>query len=309
MECRTGASAHVKKIQVFLYFLSFTLTLALCTAAFAGASPGVSAIRFAFALESFYGDKFKSPAAVYIDKKNKELYVADSGNSEVFIFDTRGTPIFRIGPSKGVVRPFSIAIKDGRIYLSEEGKNYIDILSYRGEPIKEMKPRDVPFLPGRVSIDDEGKAYVINKAATNCMVFDKDGEFAGYLGARFEALTDIAVSKDRIYLLTPHSRHAVQVYDMDGGYIRGFEALEGMGGTLGLPIAARVDKYGLLWVLDAMSGIIVFDEYGKTVARLGEHGYGKGQLFFPVDIAIDDEDMLYIAEKEARRISVFKVER
>lgn len=306
MECRYGSSAHVKKIGVLLYFLS--LALLPCPAAFA-AAPGVSAIRFVFTLEKFYDDKFKSPAAVHIDKKNKELYVADSGRSEVFIFDVRGTPIFRIGPSKGVFRPFSVAIKDSRIYLSEEGKNHIDILSYRGEPIKEMKPGDLPFLPGRVSIDDEGKAYVINKAATNCMVFDKNDEFAGYLGTRFESLTDVAVSKDRIYLLTPHSRHAVQVYDRDGGYIRGFEAIDSMGGTLGLPIAAKVDKYGLLWVLDAMSGVIVFDEYGKSVARLGEYGYGRGQIFFPVDIAIDDEDMLYIAEKEAGRISVFKVER
>ncbi|MBI5903348.1 MAG: hypothetical protein HZB84_07710 [Deltaproteobacteria bacterium] len=295
-----------KKIQVFLYLLSFTLVL--CPAAFAAAA-SVSAIRFVFTLENFYDDKFKSPAAVYIDKKNKELYVADSGNSEVFIFDTKGTPIFRIGPSKGVVRPFSIAIKDSRIYLSEEGKNHVDILSYRGEPIKEMKPGDVPFVPGRVSIDDEGKAYVINKAATNCMIFDKNDEFAGYLGARFESLADVAVSKDRIYLLTPHDRQAIQVYDRDGGFIRGFEALYGMGGTLGLPIAAKVDKYGLLWVLDAMNGIIVFDEDGKAVARMGESGYGRGQLFFPVDIDIDDEDMLYIAEKEAKRISVFKVER
>lgn len=306
MECRSGSSAHVKKILVFLYALSFAVVP--CTTASA-ASPGVSAIRFVFTLESFYGDKFKSPAAVYIDKKNKELYVADSGGSEVFIFDTRGTPIFRIGPSKGLVRPFSIAIKDSRIYLSEEGKNHVDILSYRGEPVKEMKPADVPFLPGRVSIDDEGKAYVINKAATNCMVFDKNDEFAGYLGTRFASLTDVAVSKDRIYLLTPNDSHAIQVYGRDGGFIRGFEALEGMGGTLGLPIAAKVDKYGLLWVLDAMSGIVVFDENGKAVAKLGEYGYGRGQLFFPVDIDIDDEDMLYIVEKEAKRISIFKVER
>ncbi|MEK7772752.1 MAG: hypothetical protein AAB307_00270 [Deltaproteobacteria bacterium] len=306
MECRYGSSARVKKIQVFLYLLSFTLVL--CPVAFAS-SNNVSAIRFVFTIEKFYDDKFKSPTAVHVDKKNKELYVADGGNNEIFIFDTRGTPIFRIGASKGIVSPFAIAVKGDRIYLSEEGKNYIDILSYRGEAIREMKPGDMPFLPGRISIDDEGKAYVINKAATNCMIFDKDDKFMGYLGIRFESLTDVAVSKDRVYLLTPHNNHAVQVYDRSGKYMWSFEALEGLGGTLGLPIAAKVDKYGLLWVLDAINGIVVFNENGKAVSRLGDYGYGRGQIFFPVDIDIDDEDMLYIVEKEAKRISVFKVER
>jgi len=305
MERGFGTSARGKKIQVVFYLLS--IALVLCPVAFA--SSNVSAIRFVFTLEKFYDVKFKSPAAVHVDKKNKELYVADSGNNEIFIFDTKGTPIFHIGASKGIVNPFSVAVKGDRIYLSEEGKNYIDILNYRGEPIKEMKPGDVPFMPGRISIDDEGKAYVVNKAATNCMVFDKDDKFTGYLGVKFEALTDVAVSKDRVYLLTPHNNHAIQVYDRNGKHMWGFEALKDLGGTLGLPIAAKVDRYGLLWVLDAINGIIVFDENGKAVARLGEYGYGRGQIFFPVDIAIDDEDMLYIVEKEARRISVFKVER
>ena len=141
------------------------------------------------------------------------------------------------------------------------------------------------------------------------MVFDSQDRFVGTIGTGLASLAGVAVSKDRVYLLTPFDGRAIQVYDKQGNFIMAFEGVRDRGGTLGLPTAAKVDKNGLLWLIDSLRGIVVYDPGGNQVARFDDYGAAKGQLFFPVDIDFDKGNMVYISEKGAKRVSVFKREK
>lgn len=270
---------------------------------------GPPSIKFSFSFDRFYGDHFNAPAGIFVDRKNREIYLADSGRKELFIFDAVGTPLFRIGRNSGISSPLDMVVRSNLIYLSQEGKGSIDILSYKGDVKGSIEPRNVPFSPGRMTLDNKGNIYVINKAGTNCRVFDKDDRPINTIGEGLLSITDVAVADDRIYLITPFDSRAVHVYDMDGRPLMRYEGLEERGGTLSLPISATVDRLGLLWLLDALKGIIVYDKKGMEVARFNLIGPLKGQLLFPVEIDIDDDDRLYVAEKEAKRVTVYKIER
>ncbi len=87
-----------------------------------------------------------------------------------------------------------------------------------------------------------------------------------------------------------------------------FEGIEEEGGTLGLPTNAMIDRDGLLWLVDSLRGISVYKEDGIKLFQLGEYGAEKWQLSFPMDIDFDKENMVYIANKGARKISVFAIE-
>ncbi|MEK7678934.1 MAG: hypothetical protein AAB356_01960, partial [Deltaproteobacteria bacterium] len=100
-----------------------------------------------------------------------------------------------------------------------------------------------------------------------------------------------------------------QVYDSSGVRLMGFEALDGQGGTLALPVAAKLDKDGNIWVVDALHGIAIYDKDGRELGRFSEYGKEKGQVFFPIDIDFDGSNMVYILEKGAKRVSVFRIER
>jgi DNA-binding beta-propeller fold protein YncE len=247
---------------------------------------------------------------VFVDNKRKELYVADSGRNEVLIFDLKGSPVFKFGAVNGVANPFDLVVRDGLIYLVQEGKAYIEVFNYRGEAVRRVAPPEgITFSPGRMAMDEDGSLYVVNKARTTCMVFDSQDRFVGTIGTGLTSLAGVAVSKDRIYLITPFGGRAVHVYDKKGNFIMAFEGLQDQGGTLGLPTSVTIDKNGLLWLVDSLRGIVVYDPGGKEVVRFNEYGETKGQLFFPVDIDFDKGNIVYISEKGAKRISVFKRER
>ncbi|MBI3398562.1 MAG: hypothetical protein HY026_04935 [Deltaproteobacteria bacterium] len=87
--------------------------------------------------------------------------------------------------------------------------------------------------------------------------------------------------KDRVYLITPFSGRAVQVYDKQGNFIMAFEGVQDYGGTLGLPTSAMVDKNGLLWIVDSLKGFVIYDKNNNGLTRFEEYGSAEGQLFFP----------------------------
>lgn len=298
-----GSRARAQWAGVF-YVLALII---LPSQSFADGDP--LSIKFITTFDRFYGDAFDTPAGIFVDKKNREIYLADSGRNEVFIFDAAGTPLFRMGKASGISNPVDLVVKENRIYLAQEGNDSIDVFSYRGEDIGRVIPKEGRFSPGKMTIDNKGSIYVINKAGTNCMVFDKDDKPVGTVGEGLFSITDVAVSTDRIYLITPGDRRAVQVYDKSGRHLMSFEGLEGRGGTLGLPIAAKVDSRGLLWLLDALRGIVVYNEDGVELSRFLVSGVQRGELNFPVDMDIDDDDRLYIADKGSKKVIVFQIRR
>lgn len=285
---------------------AFLLLAPLNTPSHAGAPD----INFYYDFGKFYQDSLSTPSGMFIDRENEEVYIIDGERNEVLIFDSKGTPLFRFGEDRGVRNPFDVAARGDRIYITQDGKDYIEVFSYSGKPAGRISaPEGVPFSPGRIDFDDEGNIYVINRARTNCMVFDSDGKYKSTIGPSYRSLTGFALGGDKVYLITPFDSRAIQVYGRDGGFIANFEGLDGEGGSLGLPMSVTVDSKGFLWVLDAIKGVVVYGPDWKETARFTDMGPARGQLFFPIDIAFNGEDMLYILEKASKRVSVFKVDR
>jgi DNA-binding beta-propeller fold protein YncE len=268
-------------------------------------SPSLSP-RFKFAIERFYDDRFDIPVGIFVDREHGEVFVADSGRGEVLLFDSEGTPIHRFGKLNGIRNPIDIVIRNDRIYVSQEGNPYIDVLSFTGKPVGHLAPLEIPFYPGKMDIDADGNIYVVNKARTECVVFDSEDRFVGTIGEGLNSITGVASSEDRVYLLTPFDGHAVQVYDKSGEFIMGYEGIEGRGGRLGLPASAKVDGEGRLWIADALRGVFIYDREGTRLAGFGWSGATEGLLSFPVDIDFDGENRVYIMEKAKKKVSVFK---
>jgi DNA-binding beta-propeller fold protein YncE len=83
------------------------------------------------------------PNDVAVDKKGN-LYVADTGNSRIVVFDKEGNFLFRFG-KKGrgrgeIESPLGIEISsNGRIYIADRTLNKVLILDAKGKFIKEFK--------------------------------------------------------------------------------------------------------------------------------------------------------------------------
>jgi DNA-binding beta-propeller fold protein YncE len=276
----------------------FSLSLVHCA--------DVSLPRFKFAIDGFFEDRFDTPVGIFVDREHGEVFVADSGRGEVFLFDSEGTPIHRFGKLNNIINPIDIVVRNDRIYVSQEGNPYIDVLSFTGKPVGRIAPLKIPFYPGKMDIDEEGNIYVVNKARIECVVFDKEDRFVGTIGKGLKSISGVAVSEDRVYIITPFDGRAVNVYDKSGEFIMAFEGVEGAGGRLGLPVSAKVDGDGRLWIADAMRGVFIYDKDAKRLGGFGWFGPSSEWLSFPVDIDFDGENRVYIVEKAKKRTSVFK---
>ena len=265
--------------------------------------------RFKSSIDGFYNDPFLGPMGLFIDRINNEVYVVDTEKEEVYVFDASGTPLFKFGSSGGIASPVDVAVSKDLIYVSQEGKPYVEIFNLRGEGVGKLLPPKGEFFPGRMDIDEEGNVYVVNRKLGECYVFDGKGNFLRTIGKGLFSLSGVAVEGggDRVYLIAPfYGGRVVHVYDKKGGHIMSFEGIEERGGTLGLPVSAKVDPSGNLWIADSLKGIIVYDKDGKKIASLGGGGPSAGRLQFPVDIDFDGEGMIYIMDKERKSLRIFK---
>lgn len=73
------------------------------------------------------------------------------------------------------------------------------------------------------------------------------------------------------------------------------------------PTDVTVDKDGSFYVSDGYrnSRVVKFSADGKYVKEWGTFGKGAGQFMIPHGLAIDDKEMIYVADRQNNRIQLF----
>ncbi|XP_077869343.1 uncharacterized protein LOC144360543 [Saccoglossus kowalevskii] len=114
---------------------------------------------------------------------------------------------------------------------------------------------------------------------------------------------DVAVSDDNHYFIADKWNHEIIVTDDDGKVIRCFgeRDLVSPTGIAINPINSNV------YVVDTYNNNIqVYNKHdGRNIKTIGCRGDGEGQLHDPLQIAIDEEGKLFVADCGNHRIQVF----
>ena len=127
---------------------------------------------------------FNFPSQITVDSKGN-LYVVDTMNGRVQIFDTEGRFIRafgKLGDGPGqFARPKGIALdSEGHIYVVDSAFNNVQIFSNEGEMLMSFggfgEGRGQQILPAGLSIDGEDKIYVIDQWNARVNVFEYMGE-------------------------------------------------------------------------------------------------------------------------------------
>ena len=73
------------------------------------------------------------------------------------------------------------------------------------------------------------------------------------------------------------------------------------------PTDVTVDKEGFFYVSDGYrnSRVVKFDPNGKYIKEWGSFGKGAGQFNIPHGLAIDENEMIYVADRQNNRIQLF----
>src|SRR3989338_4702183 len=110
-----------------------------------------SGFYFFNAIEKFSDEyKFDGLSAIFIS--DEEFYVVDNGGNHIYIFNLDGAPVFQFGKEKGIELPIDVFVYNNYIYVSAEGKDFIEILNMRGEKTGKIESPYEGFTPGKMAI-------------------------------------------------------------------------------------------------------------------------------------------------------------
>ena len=172
---------------------------------------------------SFGSDVLVSPAGIALDTANRFVYVVDTQQDQVLVFDADDYKLLRrigtggkkhtlTGPGEFSL-PTNVAVdKEGSVYVTDTLNNRIEIFDADGKFISELgKGGDGPgrfARPKGIAIDCDGHIWVADEVQSRVHVFDKEGQLLIYFGqqgtypGQFQALYGLAYDKQNNRVIT-----------------------------------------------------------------------------------------------------------
>ena len=161
----------------------------------------------------FGAEALVSPAGIAIDTTNRFVYVVDTQQDQVLVFDAdKYNLLRRIGTggkrhtltgNGDFALPTNVAVdKDGNVYVTDTLNDRVEAFDADGNFIREFgKPGDGPGYfarPKGIAVDCDGHIWVADEVQSRVQVFDQEGRLLVYFGeqgwypGQFQALYGIA---------------------------------------------------------------------------------------------------------------------
>lgn len=198
--------------------------------------------------------EFFSPIGIDVDT-NGRIYVADTGNNRVQVFENSGNFLFKFGTTGSGPGQFNgvmnVAVaNNGNIYTTDRYNKRVEIFGPSGDFLSQFAINPSGSSdPFSIAVDSMNKVYVGDLIHDRVRVYNELGaplfDFGGVDTP--EALTVDALGK--IYVANSKNMvNAFRVFNPDGQFL--FEFDETGNGKFGITRSVAVDPQGLIFVTD-----------------------------------------------------------
>jgi DNA-binding beta-propeller fold protein YncE len=179
------------------------------------------------------GDVLSSPGGLAIDTENRLLYVVDTGNDVVRVYDADSLKPLRVIGTPGKKHtltepgtfslPTNVAVDgDGNVYVTDTFNNRVEIFDADGEFIGQFgKAGDGAGQferPKGIAVDGDGHIWVVDAAQDRVKVFDREGRLLIYFGehgeypGRFMGAYGITIDKENRVIVSETFPGRVQIF-------------------------------------------------------------------------------------------------
>jgi DNA-binding beta-propeller fold protein YncE/TolB-like protein len=266
--------------------------------------------------------KFAAPQSICIDKKDR-MFVADSENHRIQVFDLQGQLLRTIG-KKGrgegeFVIPTGVAAdEEGYLYVVDSGNRRVQKFDPNGSYLLQWgnsgkRGEGTQFsAPSGITISKDGAIWVSDAKTGRIQCFDRQGKLLLAFGNRGRGLgelsrpTKMATDKTGNLYVSDAGNCRILKFDGRGNYLTSFERKGRRDSDFVLPAGIAVSPSGYLFVADRdMGRVAILDGNGTRLFAFGERGRTDGKLGDPTDVALDREGNIYVLERGGARVQKF----
>ncbi len=193
------------------------------------------------------------------------------------------------------------------------------------------RPDDWEFsMVTGVAVDSRGRIHVAHRGIHPLVCFDPDGNFLGCMGdAEIDSSVYYKLNRNPATAMgqkrwihglsadaagniwvTDVGRHIVMKFDPDGKLLQTLGTADISGESMELfnqPTHVLVAPGGEIYVTDGYgnSRVVKLSPDGKPILSWGKRGRGPGEFDIPHCLAIDEQGLIYVADRGNNRIQVF----
>ncbi len=277
-----------------------------------------------------------SPQDIYIAEGL--IYVADSGNHRIAVFDYQGTLVREIGKDL-LQEPTGVFVStDGFVYVADKGNQKVFKFEDTGSFVRDYERPDEPlfgqsslYVPIKVVVGAGENIYVIGDGSTSGVIqLNYDGSFLGYFGVNLsnksflQKIADIFVAEDEyaasippsptnitintkslVYTATPNTEFALKKLDVNGNNILTMQNYNREQDVVDL----AVNDLGFLYTIYDDGLIAEYDPAGNLLFAfdvMSQTSNIFGLVKSPTGIAIDDEDRLFVLDGTGNQIICYQ---
>lgn len=244
------------------------------------------------------------------------IYICDTGVGMVLRLDLKARRIYAIAPTgPGALKlPVNLAVdNNGWRYIVDTGRNQVVILDEQNTLVGTIgakgltEPRDVALTTDRIYVSDRLNHCVhVYDKATRANLFDIPRQTDGTnLNAKLFQPINLAVDKEGRVYVADFGAYRVQVYDVNGNYLRSVGKNGDNYGEFARLKGIAVDRADRLYTVESAGQMVqLFDDTGRLLMWFGQaNGPMKG-MALPSKVFVDYDNVEYFQKYAAPNFQI-----
>ena len=266
------------------------------------------------------GDTMQRPKGLFMDRTHGEIFVGDSGNNRIVVFDREGLYRFEFDCADHVSMPGHVVVdSEGFVRVLGRDRDGAKIVRFDFDGIYVSEIRlDVPDA-GRwadMVIDEADRLFLLDERG-QVHVLGRDGSVASRIDvtASFEAserrelvLGSITVHEGELYV--PVSTFGrVLVFDFaTGRELRRIGRRGTLPGELSFAASVAVLPSGMVTVLDKMRfAVVCYAPSGEFLGEFGGKGFRDGWFYHPSLLVSAGDDRVIVGQILDARVQLCRI--